>query len=94
MYRLGRGRYTVGLGCARAASLPLLRAMFLVMAVWVAIRRSWWVIALSPFMTAMTGLLSVLSWIGVVASADEVTGYPPARTPQRPQQDSNLQPTD
>lgn len=79
MYLLGHGRYTVGLGYAWAASLPLVPVMFLVMAVWLAIRRSWWVMALSLFMTLMTGLMSLVPWLGALASANEVTGFvPPA----------------
>lgn len=79
MYLLGHGRYTVGLGYAWAASIPLVPVMFLIMAVWLAIRRSWWVMALSLFMFVMTGLMSLVSWVNSFATATEMTGFiPPA----------------
>lgn len=82
MYLLGHGRYALGLGYSWAASLPLVPVMFLAMAVWLAFRRSWWVMALSLFMTVMTGLMSLVPWLDAVASANEVTGFvPPAAGP-------------
>ena len=79
MYLLANAPYSVGSGYAWVASLPLVPAMFLAMAVWLAIRRSWWVMALSLFMTFMTGLMAVLPWLDALASANEVTGFvPPA----------------
>ncbi|MFC0673465.1 hypothetical protein [Brachybacterium hainanense] len=82
MYLLGQGRYSVGLGYAWAAGLPLVPLMFLVMAVWLAIRRSWWVMILALFLVAMTGLMSLVPWIDALATANEVTGLiPPAAGP-------------
>ena len=79
MYLLGHGRYTVGLGYAWAASIPLVPVMFLIMAVWLAIRRSWWVMALALFMFVMTGLMSLVPWVDSLATANEMTGFiPPA----------------
>lgn len=79
MYLLAHSHYTVGLGYAWAASLPLVPLMFLVMSVWLAIRRSWWVMALSLFMFVMTGLMSLVPWVNSFATATEMTGFiPPA----------------
>ena len=77
MYLLGHGRYTVGLGYAWAASLPLAPIMFLIMAIWLAIRRSWWVMVLALFMFVMTGLMSIVPWIDALATANEMTGFTP-----------------
>ncbi|EWS79765.1 hypothetical protein [Brachybacterium phenoliresistens] len=82
MYLLGPGIHTVGTGYAWAASLPLVPVMFFVMAVWLAIRRSVWGMVLSLLMGAMTGLMSLLSWVDTLAGAHQVTGWvPPAAGP-------------
>ncbi|QCR53704.1 hypothetical protein C1N80_09025 [Brachybacterium sp. SGAir0954] len=79
MYLLAHSRDTMGLGYAWAASLPLVPLMFLVMSVWLAIRRSWWVMALALFVFVMTALMSVLPWIDALFSVNEMTGLvPPA----------------
>lgn len=79
MYFLGHGYYAVGSGYAWAASIPLVPVMFLIMSVWLAIRRSWWVMLLSLFMTFMTGLMSLMAWAQYLTTSNAIVEpEPPA----------------
>lgn len=77
MYLLGQGYYNVGPQYAWVASLPFVPLLFLVMTVWLLIRRAWWVALMSLGMTLMTGFISLFSWVSSWAEANEVTGMTP-----------------
>lgn len=80
MFLLGHGYYVVGPQYAWAASIPLVPAMFLIISVWLAIRRSWWVMALSLVMAVATGLMSLMAWAWSLSENNYFTGpVPPAR---------------